>query len=134
MRLIRFYAHRERFGSPPTTTLSEGGIDDIPIIPDLDDLPDDLLNDMIDAAPPPVMSVNRVTTYKELNSDLLTQGAFATLEDIDLSILARCLQTESAINEPDDVWTWENLFGELAAEIHADQQQKSGADATQFVN
>lgn len=125
--------HRERFGSSPPTTLS----DDIPIIPDLDDLPDDLLNEMIDAAalpPPPVVSVNRVTTYKELNSDLLKQGAFASLEDIDLSVLARCLQPESALTEPDDVWTWEHLFGEVAAEIHADQQKIIDAAATQFVN
>lgn len=71
-----------------TTTTGNLSEDEIPVIPDLDDMQDDLLlNEMVEA---PVVSVNRVATYKELNSELLKQGAFAALEDIDLSILARC--------------------------------------------
>lgn len=112
-----------------TGNLSE---DDIPVIPDLDDMQDDLLlNEMLEA---PVVSVNRVATYKELNSELLKQGAFAALEDIDLSILARCLQNESALHEPDDVWTWEHLFTEVSAEIHSDLPKSTDIPTTQFVN
>lgn len=119
---------RERFGSP-MANLSE---DDIPVIPDLDDIQDDLLNEMAEA---PVVSVNRVATYKELNTELLKQGAFAALEDIDLSILAKCLQNESALHEPDDViWTWEHLFTEVSAEIHADLPKSTDIPTTQFVN
>lgn len=111
-----------------TGNLSE---DDIPVIPDLDDFQDNLLNDMVEA---PVVSVNRVATYKELNSELLKQGAFAALEDIDLSILARCLQNESALHEPDDVWAWEHLFTEVSADIHSDLPKSTDMPPTQLVN
>lgn len=97
--------------------------DDIPVIPDLDDIRDELiLNEMVEA---PTVSVNRVATYKELNSDLLKQGAFAALEDVDLSILAKCLQSEMVLNEPDEVWTWEKLFTDISAEIHSEKPQSA---------
>lgn len=89
-----------------------------------------LLNEMVEA---PIVSVNRVATYKELNSELLKQGAFAALEDIDLSILARCLQSEAYLTEPDEVWTWEQLFTAVSADIHADKP-KSADITTKFVH
>lgn len=82
----------------------------------------------------PVVSVNRVATYKELNSELLKQGAFASLEEIDLSILARCLQNEALLTEPDDEWTWEQLFTEVSADIHADKPKSADIGTTKFVH
>lgn len=73
----------------------------------------------------PTVSVNRVATYNELNSDLLKQGAFATLEDVDLSALAKCLQNEIFLNEPDEIWTWDKLFTEVSAEINAEKPQSA---------
>lgn len=85
----------------------------------MDDLQDDsLLEEMAEA---PTVAVNRVATYKELTSELLKHAAFASLEEIDLSILARCLQNESILNEPDAIWSWEKLFTEVSADIHADK-------------
>lgn len=89
----------------------------------MDDLQDEMiLNDMAEA---PAISVNRVATYKELNSELLKHAAFASLEDIDLSILARCMQSESVLNEPDTVWSWEKLFTEVSADIHSDKPRSA---------
>lgn len=112
---------QERFNSiTSTSNLSD---DDIPVIPDLDDIKDEMiLNEMVEA---PTVSVNRVATYKELNSDLLKQGAFAALEDVDLSILAKSLQNEMVLNEPDEVWTWEKLFTDISAEIHSEKPQSA---------
>lgn len=81
-----------------------------------------MLDDMIEA---PEVAVNRTATYNALNSDLLKQGAFATLDDIDLSILARCLLNEPDLVEPDEVWTWDQLFTEVSGEIHADKPKSA---------
>ena len=48
----------------------------------------------------PAVAVNRVDTYKELDNDLLKHVAYATLDDIDLRLLTRCMAPEQALKEP----------------------------------
>jgi intraflagellar transport protein 43 len=43
--------------------------------------------------------VDRVDTYKELDSDLLKHAAFATLDDVSLRLLTKCLNLESEVKE-----------------------------------
>lgn len=43
--------------------------------------------------------MNRVATYKELDSDLLRHAAFSTLDDIDLRLLVSTLASESDVRE-----------------------------------
>lgn len=45
------------------------------------------------------MAVNRVATFKELDTDLLRHAAFSTLDDIDLRLLTNCLANESDVRE-----------------------------------
>ena len=45
------------------------------------------------------MAVNRVATFKELDSDLLRHAAFSTLDDIDLRQLTEVLVGEADIRE-----------------------------------
>nr|CAD7571062.1 unnamed protein product [Timema californicum] len=71
--------------------------DDIPVIPDLDDLQDDQLDSQVAVAPS--VAVNRVATYKELDSDLLKHSAFATLDDINLQLLTKRLNLEADVKE-----------------------------------
>ncbi|KAH8391991.1 hypothetical protein KR215_012134 [Drosophila sulfurigaster] len=98
--------------------------DDIPIIPDLDDVRDEiLLNEIVE---PPSGSINHEVAFKELNSDLLSQNAFTAIENVDLSILTRCLQIQEALDEPDEVWEWDKLFTEITAQINSDKNQNSG--------
>uniref|UniRef100_A0A1A9WZS6 Intraflagellar transport protein 43 homolog n=1 Tax=Glossina brevipalpis TaxID=37001 RepID=A0A1A9WZS6_9MUSC len=113
---------------------------DIPIIPDLDDFKDDLLLNEVAEPPSYVLnlayirmsrvifrfpifrvSVDRVVTFKELNSDILAQKSYTNVEDVDLSILTKCLQAPENLDEADEVWEWEKLFTEVVAEIHADK-------------
>ncbi|XP_011210677.1 intraflagellar transport protein 43 homolog [Bactrocera dorsalis] len=99
-------------GSPPR--------DEIPTIPDMDDLKDEiLLNEIVE---PPISNPQRLNTLSEINSDLLNQSAFASLENIDLTILTRCLKLPETLDEPDEEWEWDKLFTEVIAEIHSDQQ------------
>ena len=83
--------------------------DDVPAIPDLDDVqarPETRLEcllwtllhfpyhfqdeDMaLRVAEAPSVAVNRVATYRELDSDLLRHVAFATIDDIDLRLLTK---------------------------------------------
>ncbi|XP_017465912.1 PREDICTED: intraflagellar transport protein 43 homolog [Rhagoletis zephyria] len=104
-------------GSPPR--------DDIPTIPDMDDLKDEiLLNEIVE---PPAASNLRPNTLSELNLDLLNQNAFASLENINLSILTRCLKLPETLDEPDEVWEWDKLFTDVIAEIHSEQQSFAGS-------
>jgi len=43
--------------------------------------------------------VNRVDTYKELDSDLFKHATFATLDDVSLRLLIKSLNIESEIKE-----------------------------------
>lgn len=110
----------ERFNISTGSKVATSSIleDDIPVIPDLDDVKDEvLMNEIVE---PPNISENRVIMLKELNLDLLSQSAFSAIEDIDLSLLMRCLQAQDALDEPDEVWEWDKLFAEVIAEIHSD--------------
>ncbi|XP_055375559.1 intraflagellar transport protein 43 homolog [Condylostylus longicornis] len=107
----------ERFISKTNSLEKTTSDDDIPVIPDLDDIQDELL--MSEIIEPPSVTVNRVVTLKELNSDLLNQKAFSSLEDVDLSVLTKCLQSQSLLEDEDIVWEWEKLFTEITAEIHS---------------
>ena len=86
-------AHYSRFG--PTTDIGGESDDDIPAIPDLEDVQEEDL--ALQVAQAPSVAVNRVATYKELDNDLFKHAAFATLDDIDLRILTRCMAPESAV-------------------------------------
>ncbi len=63
------------------------------------------------------MAVNRVATYKELDSDLLKHVAFATLDDIDLKLLTKRMVPESALKEADEPWHWDVIFAEVSGEL-----------------
>ncbi|KAH8293069.1 hypothetical protein KR044_000489 [Drosophila immigrans] len=99
--------------------------DDIPIIPDLDDVRDDIfLNEVVEH---PSASNSHEVTFKELSSDLLSQNAFSAIEDVDLSILTRSLQIQEGLDEPDELWEWEKLFTEVTAQINSDKNSFAGA-------
>ena len=92
--------------------------EDLPIIPDLEEVEkEDFAQRVADA---PNVAVNRVDTYKELDSDLFKHAAFATLEEVDLRLLTRQLVPESAVKEPDETWSWEKLFAEVSSHIQSD--------------
>ncbi|GLV39970.1 Intraflagellar transport 43 [Carabus blaptoides fortunei] len=96
--------------------------DDIPVIPDIDEIPDDMLSS--DVAQAPSVAINRVTTYKELDKDLLKQNAFSQFGDINLSHLTRFMYAEKDIRDPDVVWTKELLFNELITEYRGSVDDK----------
>ena len=92
--------------------------EELPIIPDLEEVEaEDLALAVADA---PSVAVNRVATYKELDTDLFKHAAFATLEEIDLRLLTRCLAPEASLKEPDEVWTWEMLFTDVSSELQSE--------------
>lgn len=118
---------RDRFNSI-SNALSD---DDIPVIPDMDDIPDESHFDDIHNAQ--AIAVNRVATYKELNSELLKYSAFASSENIDLSKLMKCIQTENVLIESDTPLTSEQLFNEVATYVHA-CQMKIPEKTPEFIN
>jgi intraflagellar transport protein 43 len=92
--------------------------EDLPTIPDLEEVEAEDL--ALAVAEAPSVAVNRVATYKELDSDLFKHAAFATLEEIDLRLLTRCLAPETELKEADEEWTWDMLFTDVSSELQAE--------------
>ncbi|XP_047356603.1 intraflagellar transport protein 43 homolog isoform X1 [Vespa velutina] len=112
---------RDRFRS----TGKENQQDDIPVIPDLDEIQEDnVLSDLSNA---PVIDTNRVTAYKELDTDLIKNEAFTSLDGISLFPLTEKLYNENMVKEPDEAWNWNLLFTQVASEINNEVQKKLNA-------
>ncbi|KAK1116787.1 hypothetical protein K0M31_018068 [Melipona bicolor] len=108
---------RERFRG----TEKDDVIDDIPVIPDLDEIQEDNTLSNINT---PMVNVNRVTAYKELDTDLVKNAAFTSLNGVNLSLLAEKLYNENLTKEPDEVWNWNFLFTQVASEVNSETQKK----------
>ncbi|RZC31875.1 IFT43 domain containing protein, partial [Asbolus verrucosus] len=91
---------------------SQESEDDIPVIPDIDDVADDLLN-LPDVKIPNVTV--KESTYKELDSEFESgRSNFGNLGDIDLSFLTSKLYPEKEVRRCTEVWTMESLYQDLA--------------------
>ncbi|CAH1996291.1 unnamed protein product [Acanthoscelides obtectus] len=92
--------------------------DDIPVIPDIDDLQDDPLN-LPDAKP--VVSVDK-STYKEIDTQFgkfqTEQVSFGNIGDIDLSFLTSQLFPEKEVQVPNEAWTVDSLYNDLYHSSH----------------
>ncbi|XP_053978248.1 intraflagellar transport protein 43 homolog isoform X1 [Hylaeus volcanicus] len=108
---------RERFRG----TEKDEPVDDIPVIPDLDEIQEDSALSDINTT---TVNVNRVAAYKELDTDLVKNSAFTSLNGINLSLLAEKLYTENLTKEPDEVWNWNLLFTQVSSEINSETQKK----------
>ncbi|BFZ07075.1 hypothetical protein BsWGS_10114 [Bradybaena similaris] len=96
--------------------------DDIPVIPELEDQQEDDLATKVASAPNVV--VNRVATYRELDSDLLKQAAFLTLDnEIDLKLLTKVLSPLEDIIEDDKPWEWDRLFTEVSSGLRTELEK-----------
>ncbi|XP_012342271.1 intraflagellar transport protein 43 homolog isoform X1 [Apis florea] len=94
---------------------------DIPIIPDLDEIQEDNAFSDINAS---TVNVNRVAAYKELDTDLVKNAAFTSLNGVNLSLLAEKLYNENLTKELDEVWNWNLLFTQVASEVNSETQKK----------
>lgn len=90
--------------------LPSGSSDEV-IIPEIDDVH----NDVEDISEPPSKPLN-----KELNVDILKRDTMNKLDE-DLSILIECLEPEEELNEPDEVWHWNQVFTSVSAQISEDK-------------
>ena len=98
----------------PTSDDSED--DNIPVIPDIDEVAEEALVTQI--AAPPTVALNRFATYKQLDSDLHRHAGLFTLDgDIDLKLLANVLSSEESIKEEDEEWEWDKLFSRVSCEL-----------------
>lgn len=68
--------------------------------------------------------MNRVAAYKELDTDLVKNAAFTSLNGVNLSLLAEKLYNENLTKELDEVWNWNLLFTQVASEVNSEAQKK----------
>lgn len=101
------------------TEVAEGfgeAIDDIPVIPDMEDLQAEEKLTTISA--PPSIAINRVTTFKQLEADLNKQSTMYFMDGkIDLKLLARSLCPEEQIREEEKPWQLDRLLTELQSDF-----------------
>ncbi|XP_018601592.1 intraflagellar transport protein 43 homolog [Scleropages formosus] len=96
--------------------------EDIPVIPDLEEVQEEDLTAQV--AAPPSIQVNRVMTYRDLDNDLMKYSAFQTLDgEIDLKLLTRILAPEQEVREEDVGWDWDHLFTEVSSELLSEWDQ-----------
>ncbi|XP_005004890.1 intraflagellar transport protein 43 homolog [Cavia porcellus] len=96
--------------------LDESDDGDIPIIPDLEEVQEEEF--VLQVASPPSVQVNRVMTYRDLDSDLMKYSAFQTLDgEIDLRLLTKVLAPEHEVREEDVGWDWDHLYMEVSSEL-----------------
>lgn len=55
----------------------------------------------------------------------MKKASFATIENIDLSLLAEKLHPEKTVQEADEVWNWDTLFTQISSEINSDARNKN---------
>ncbi|XP_061467775.1 intraflagellar transport protein 43 homolog [Rhineura floridana] len=90
--------------------------EDIPVIPDLEEVQEE--DFAMQVAAPPSIQVNRVLTYRDLDNDLMKYAAFQTLDgEIDLKLLSKVLAPEQDVREDDMSWDWNHLYTEVASEL-----------------
>ncbi|KAK4887532.1 hypothetical protein RN001_003803 [Aquatica leii] len=106
----------ERFNSQTEINFDKDD-DDIPVIPDIEELQDDLLGPAEVKAPPILINSS---TYKELDEELsLAENAsseffyLSKMNDIDLSLLTEALCPEEDVKEVDEEWTLESLINDF---------------------
>lgn len=93
---------KERFLS---SAGSRGSSIDIPEI--------DEIQSLDEISEPPTKAVFN----KELDVDILKKNSISVDDKSDLSILIEALEPESEIDEPDEVWNWNQLFTTVSALI-----------------
>ena len=100
--------------------------DDIPVIPDIDEVAGEALVTQI--AAPPTVALNRFATYKQLDSDLHRHAGLFTLDgDIDLKVLANVLSSEEDVKEEDEPWEWDKLFSRISCDLTGNKSDTSTA-------
>ena len=78
-------------------------------IPEIDDVEmDERINEP---------SQNKSAYKKELNVEILKSSSINLDDKVDLTILLEVLENESDLEEKDDVWSWNQLFTKVTAEI-----------------
>ncbi|KAK9870154.1 hypothetical protein WA026_006243 [Henosepilachna vigintioctopunctata] len=91
--------------------------DDIPVIPDIDDLPSDFSN--LPDVKIPNVTVKKAT-YKEIDKDnklenfKIGDANFGNIGDIDLTLLTSRLHPETEVKNTDETWTLNSLALDLA--------------------
>ncbi|XP_075224895.1 intraflagellar transport 43 [Lycorma delicatula] len=117
---------QERFQQTPDPAPKLESDDDIPLIPDLDELQDEEMLTQVARAPSVVGS--KVASFTELDSDLMKKSAFSTLDDINLGIISCHLYPEDDVKEDDCKWTWDLLFTEVASDLRTEWEDESNPD------
>lgn len=98
--------------SKPSTSI----IDAIPSIPDLDEMENTLTNET--SADAPVVAVNKLSSYQDLEKDILKLSAFSSLQAAEFTPLLKKILSESETNEEPGPWTWDSLIASVASKLN----------------
>ena len=94
--------------SRPMTAMSQADL-----IPDLEDMD----YEAGVAVKAPLIESSNLTSYHDLEKDILRHTAFASFENIDMSPLFARLIPEEEIVEDDTPWTWDTLIASVSSRV-----------------
>lgn len=95
----------------PVTAMSTSQAD---LIPDLDDMEADVIGEAVKA---PLLEPSNLSSYQDLEQDILKHPAFASFDGINMSPLFARLLPEKDVIEEDVVWTWDNLIASVSMHV-----------------
>ncbi|KAG8237752.1 hypothetical protein J437_LFUL014295 [Ladona fulva] len=108
--ILRGVGDRENLKSVERLTIIDSD-DDIPVIPDLEEMHDDYASKGIISSP---LAVIQMVKYKEADTDFLKNSVFSGYEEGILRLLTKGMQPESIIKEDDKPMTWQELFTKIS--------------------
>lgn len=103
----------------------KGSLDDMPVIPDLQDqVKEDMLAVVADA---PASTSGRIQTIRSLDQDMKqSMGTSLRESGIDVSMLASFIHEPAVVKEEMIPWTWDTLFTEVASQIRNIDEKAAG--------
>lgn len=124
-----FLPRRREFIESTSTTarpMTAANIDSIPTLPDLESMETTIEAET--SADAPVMAVNKLFSYQDLEKDIAKFSALSSLDASEVSTLLKKILCESDVREEPGVWTWDNLIASVASKLNDSLQitQDSG--------
>ncbi|XP_054271568.1 intraflagellar transport protein 43 homolog A-like [Macrosteles quadrilineatus] len=115
------FADQDRLQSPERNQKQDSE-DEIPLIPDLDEMQEEETLNQVARAPSVIGT--KVASFSDLDSDLTKKSVFSTLDNINLSLLTSRLCLEEEVQEPNNAWTWDLLFTEVASDLRSEWEKE----------
>lgn len=114
LTFIRQIKGKSASSTRPTTAMSQADM-----IPDLEDMVDLESGRAVKA---PLPEATNLSSYQDLEKDIMKHPAFASFESIDMTSLFSRLLPEEEVMEENTVWNWDNIIASVSSHIKSNHE------------